>query len=129
MLLGNLLAALSFLPIYAGMKAFASPLNVPGLTLLAFVQVFLSAMVYGPLGAFLAELFPAKIRYTSLSISYGIGTGDVGDSTLLIVPALTIATGNIFVGLLWSTAIPFATFALGSFFLKKEKIRQQAERS
>ncbi|MDV3278723.1 MAG: MFS transporter [Nitrososphaerales archaeon] len=112
LLLANILGAVGFLPIYVAMKSFSSPLNVPGLVLMVFSQTALSAMAYGPLAAYLAELFPTRIRYTSLSVPYGIGTGDVGDGTLLIAPALTLATGNIYAGLVWSTAVPLLAFII-----------------
>ncbi len=76
-------------------------------------------MCYGPLGAFLVEFFPGRIRYTSMSISYGIGTGDIGDGTLLIAPILVLLTGSAYAGLIWSTLIPIATSVI-MFLLVKE---------
>jgi len=119
-LLGNLLGVL-FLPIYFGMSASSGPPNLFALGGLAFLQIFVSAMVYGPLGAYLVESFPTRIRYTSLAVAYGIGTGDVGDGTLLIAPALALATGNVFAGLIWSTAVPLVTLATGLRFMKETR--------
>lgn len=119
-LTGNLLG-LSLIPIYEGMTAFASPPNLLALTALAFLQVFISSMVYGPLGAYLVEAFPTRIRYTSLAITYGVGTGDVGDGTLLVVPAVALATGSMLAGLVWSTAVPVAALLVGARFMKETK--------
>ena len=111
-LLGNLLG-LAFLPIYLGLDLFSSPLNLFAMAALCFAQVIVSAMVYGPLGAYLVEAFPTRIRYTSLAVAYGVGTGDIGDGTLLVAPWLALVTGNIYAGLLWITAVPLATLAGG----------------
>ena len=119
-LTGNALG-LILLPIYVGMKSFANPPNIPALVCLTFLQVLLSSMVYGPLGAYLVETFPTRIRYTSLAITYGVGTGDVGDGTLLIAPAIALATGNIFAGLIWSTVMPLVALLVGIRFMKETK--------
>jgi MFS family permease len=117
-LIGNMLG-LAFIPLYLGLDAFSAPLNLPGLVTLGFAQVFVSAMVYGPLGAYLVESFPTRIRYTSLAIAYGIGTGDIGDGTLLIAPWLALVTVNMYAGLLWIVAVPMTT-AIGGLKLMRE---------
>jgi MFS family permease len=119
-LLGNVLG-LALLPVFVGLNAFSSPLNMAGLALLAFVQVVISAMVYGPLGAYLVESFPTRIRYTSLAIAYGVGTGDIGDGTLLIAPWLALVTGNIYAGFLWIAAVPLATALAGIRVMKETR--------
>jgi MFS family permease len=125
-LLGNLLGLL-LLPIYLVMGSSSNPPNLLALSGLAFAQVFISSMVYGPLGAYLVESFPTRIRYTSLAIAYGIGTGDVGDGTLLIAPALAIATGNVFAGLAWSTVVPLVAVAVGLAFMKETRSIELSE--
>jgi MFS family permease len=120
-LLGNLVGGLLLLPIYIWMSSASSPPDLLALAGLAFAQVFISAMVYGPLGAYLVESFPTRVRYTSLAVAYGVGTGDVGDGTLLIAPALAIATGNIFAGLVWSTVVPLVAVAVGLAFMKETR--------
>ena len=120
-LLGNLLGGLLLLPIYIWMNSASNPPDLLVLAGLVFAQVFISAMVYGPLGAYLVESFPTRVRYTSLAIAYGIGTGDVGDGTLLIAPALAIATGSIFAGLVWSTIVPLVAVAAGLVFMKETR--------
>lgn len=122
LLLGNILAAVTYYPLYVGIKFFADPLNLPMLAGLVFVQILFSAMCYGPLAAFLVERFSARIRYTSLSVTYGLGTGVIGDATLLIVPAIVFVTGNIFSGLVWSIVTPIVTSLLVAFFIKETKV-------
>jgi len=119
-LLGNLLG-LAFIPIFFGLNSFSNPLNLYGLWALAFAQVFISAMVYGPLGAYLVESFPTRVRYTSLAIAYGLGTGDIGDGTLLIAPWLALVTGNIYAGLIWIVAVPITALVGGIVLMKETK--------
>ncbi|MEQ1875092.1 MAG: MFS transporter [Bdellovibrionia bacterium] len=120
MMTGCLLATLLYLPIYklmaqAGADA-ANP-EVVTLVLLVFAQVLLVTMVYGPIAAFLVELFPTKIRYTSMSLPYHIGNGVFGGLTPLIGTAMVAYTGNIFAGLAYPMTIAFLTFVIGSFLL------------
>ena len=119
-LTGNALGIL-LVPIYFEMKAFSAPENIYILTGLAFCQVVVAAMVYGPLGAYLVESFPTRIRYTSLAIAYGVGTGDIGDGTLLIAPWLALITGNIFAGLAWIASVPVFALAVGFVFMRETR--------
>ena len=119
-LTGNLLAVL-LLPIYLLMGSRGAAAPVPLLVVLVFLQVTLSAMVYGPLGAYLVESFPTRIRYSSLAIAYGVGTGDIGDGTLLIAPALALATGNVYAGLAWCILVPQLSAAAGSALMKETR--------
>ena len=91
------------------------------LILLVFIQVFFVTMVYGPIAAYLVEAFPAKIRYTSLSLPYHIGNGVFGG--LLPVIGLTIVerTGNIYAGLYYPIVIASLTFIVGSLLLRETK--------
>jgi len=119
MMAGNLLAALSYYPIYQAMKAYSSPVNAVMLTLLVFVQVIFVTMVYGPIAAFLVEAFPARIRYTSLSLPYHFGNGWFGGFLPLISTALVARTGNIYAGLIYPVTVALLTFVVGSLFLKE----------
>ncbi len=119
MMAGNLLAALSYFPIYMAMKANSDPVNAPILTALVFVQVIFVTMVYGPIAAFLVEAFPAKIRYTSLSLPYHFGNGWFGGFLPLISTALVARTGNIYAGLVYPIVVALLTFVVGSLFLKE----------
>lgn len=121
MLAGNLLAVLCWYPLYAGMKAFSNPPNVPILVALVFAQVVFVTMVYGPIAAFLVELFPGKIRYTSLSLPYHIGNGVFGGLTPLIGTAIVASTGNIYAGLYYPMAVASVTFLVGLFLIKETR--------
>lgn len=119
MMAGNLLAVLTYYPIYQAMKAYANPLNPVGLTLMVFIQVLYVTMVYGPIAAFLVELFPAKIRYTSLSLPYHLGNGWFGGFTPFIATSVVAATGNIYAGLIYPMAVAAMTFLVGTFLVKE----------
>jgi MFS family permease len=119
MMAGNLLAALCYYPIYRAMYEYAHPVNAVMLTLLVFIQVLFVTMVYGPIAAFLVEAFPAKIRYTSLSLPYHIGNGWFGGFTPLIATAVVARTGHIYAGLWYPIIVAFSTFVIGSIFLKE----------
>jgi MFS family permease len=99
MMTGFLLSALIYVPAFMAMHANAEKPVVLGI--LVLVMTVLVAMVYGSLGAFLAELFPAQIRYTSLSLPYHIGNGVFGGFVPLVSTSLVAATGNIYMGLLY----------------------------
>jgi len=111
MLAGNLLAAITYYPIFMIMAQNLNPPNVPLLTLLTFVLVLYVTMVYGPIAAFLVEYFPAKIRYTALSVPYHIGNGIFGGGlTPLVATAVGGATKNVLLMLLsWPIIWPLVT--------------------
>jgi len=117
MMAGNLIAALTYLPIYHAMKAHKESIGI--LTLLVFVQVIYVTMVYGPIAAFLIEAFPAKIRYTSFSLPYHIGNGWFGGTLPVIAAFLTAKTGNTDAGLYWVMGVALMTFLVGTFALRE----------
>jgi MFS family permease len=117
MMAGCLLAAITYVPIYMGMHKFANPINPFMLTVFVLIQVIYVTMVYGPIAAFLVELFPAKIRYTSMSLPYHLGNGEFGGFTPLIASSIVAATGNIYAGLAYPIIIALLTFFVGTFFL------------
>jgi MFS family permease len=121
MMIGNLLAVLTFYPIFKGLQYFSNPINPVALTALVFVLVVYVTMVYGPIAAYLVELFPAKIRYTSLSLPYHIGNGVFGGLVPVIATAVVARTGNMFAGLIYPMAVAALTFVVGSFFLKETR--------
>lgn len=132
MLAGCLLAVLSYIPIYAAMTAMAGhpqwppagPATAPdvvGLTLLVFVQVLFVTMVYGPIAAFLVELFPTRIRYTSMSLPYHIGNGVFGGLVPFIGTASVAATGNIYAGLFYPMAVATLTFVVAAWFIRERR--------
>ncbi len=121
MMAGNLVAALTYIPIYHLMKSYGDPKhpNVPMLVLLVFVQVLYVTMVYGPIAAFLIEAFPARIRYTSFSLPYHLGNGWFGGTLPLIAGLMVERTGNIYSGLYWSIGVALMTFIVGSVALSE----------
>jgi MFS family permease len=103
---------------------FASLISSPvalKLILLVFIQVFFVTMVYGPIAAYLVEAFPAKIRYTSLSLPYHIGNGIFGGLLPVIGLSVVAKTGNIYAGLYYPIIIAGITFIVGSLLLKETK--------
>jgi hypothetical protein len=84
-----------------------------------FVLVLLVTMVYGPIAAFLVEAFPARIRYTSLSLPYHVANGYFGGCLPLIATYLVAKTGNPFAGLVFPITVAFATFVTGSMLLRE----------
>ncbi len=99
-------------------KVAPSP-NTTMLTLLVFIQVIWVCMVYAPIAAYLVEAFPAKIRYTSLSLPYHIGNGVFGGLVPLIGLSTIAATGNIYAGLYYPMAVATMTFIVGSLLLRE----------
>jgi MFS family permease len=91
------------------------------LILLVFIQVFFVTMVYGPIAAYLVEAFPAKIRYTALSLPYHIGNGIFGGLLPLIGLTVVAQTGNIFAGLYYPIIVASLTFIVGSLLLRETK--------
>jgi MFS family permease len=93
--------------------------NTTMLVLLVFVQVLYVCLVYGPIAAYLIEAFPAKIRYTSLSLPYHIGNGVFGGLLPLIGLSSVAATGNIYAGLYYPMIVAGMTFIVGSLLLRE----------
>jgi MFS family permease len=93
--------------------------NLPMLVLLVFIQVLFVCLVYGPIAAYLIEAFPAKIRYTSVSLPYHIGNGVFGGLLPLIGLWSVAATGNIYAGLYYPMIVAGITFVVGSLLLKE----------
>jgi len=89
------------------------------LILLIFLQVIFVTMVYGPIAAFLVEAFPAKIRYTALSLPYHIGAGVFGGLLPLVGLYVVAATGDIYAGLYYPIVVASISFVVGAIFLKE----------
>ena len=89
------------------------------LILLVFIQVFWVTMVYGPIAAYLVEAFPAKIRYTALSLPYHIGNGVFGGLLPVIGLSVVAQTGNIYAGLYYPMIVAGITFVVGAIFLRE----------
>jgi MFS family permease len=140
MLTGCALAAVSYLPIYVAIQRIANPTLAPAvgelplasmalLVGLLALQMVWVAMVYGPIAAFLVELFPTSIRYTSMSLPYHLGNGWFGGFLPLIATATTTSAwaqqsfgaGAIFSGLWYPIAVCLLTVAVGGLLLHETK--------
>jgi hypothetical protein len=89
--------------------------------LLLIIMVIYVTMVYGPIAAFLVELFPAKIRYTSMSLPYHIGNGWFGGMLPLTATAMVAAAGNIYQGLWYPIVVSIMTVIIGAAFVHETK--------
>jgi MFS family permease len=143
---GALIAALSYFPIYNLMTQFAHPQGtlattganagkfvdaagavtvaqpeIVPLIALVWIQVVFVTAVYGPIAAFLVEYFPARIRYTSLSIPYHLGNGWFGGFLPLIAAALLTSTGNLYAGLIYPITVALITVVIGGLFIKESR--------
>lgn len=92
---------------------------------LIFFQVILVTMVYGPIAAFLVELFPTRIRYTSMSLPYHIGNGVFGGLVPFIGTAMVEQTKNTYAGLWYPMAVAAVTVVIGSLMLKDRSLRSE----
>jgi len=102
-------------------KADMSAFNYPMVILLCTILVIYVTMVYGPIAAWLVELFPARIRYTSMSLPYHIGNGWFGGFLPVTSFAIVAATGNIYNGLWYPIVVAAVTIVIGGFFLRETK--------
>jgi MFS family permease len=112
----------------AALKAAGAPgapkpedINAPMLVLLVFIQLVYVTMVYGPIAAFLVELFPARIRYTSMSLPYHIGNGWFGGMLPLTAAALVAAKGDIYAGLWYPVIVAAITVVIGLIFIRESR--------
>jgi MFS family permease len=157
---GCLIAAITYVPIYQAMiananlvydaagKITAANINVPIMTFLVWIQIIYVTMVYGPIAAFLVEFFPARVRYTSLSLPYHLGNGEFGGWLPTIYLGLVAATiagagfipflgldlrflnpsgdpnGNILAGLIYTIAVSLITVVVGGLFIPETKDRK-----
>jgi MFS family permease len=124
MMLGNLLAGLSYFFLYRGITTASNPLNPIAIIALIVIQIIFAAMITGPVAAFLVESFPARVRYTSMSLPYHFGNGWFGGFLPLIATALVARTGNIYAGLIYPSAIALMTFVVGSLVLEETRHRR-----
>ena len=89
--------------------------------LILVIMVIYVTMVYGPIAAFLVEMFPTKIRYTSMSLPYHIGNGWFGGMLPLLATAMVAATGDIYAGLWYPIVVAVMTLVIGALFLRDTK--------
>lgn len=120
---GMLLAAITYYPLYLWLGTVTQPgsINYPIAVFIIFILVCYVGMVYGPVGAFLAEFFPARIRYTSVSVPYHIGNGWGGGLVPFITSAAFAATGSIGYALIYPIAVPAVCFVLAVFLMPETR--------
>ncbi|OAF15084.1 MFS transporter [Bradyrhizobium neotropicale] len=120
---GMLLAAITYYPLYLWLGTVTQPgnINYPAATFIIFILVCYVGMVYGPVGAFLAEFFPARIRYTSVSVPYHIGNGWGGGLVPFITSAAFAATGSIGYALIYPIVVPAVCFVLAVFLMPETR--------
>ena len=120
---GMLLAAVTYYPLYAWLGSATQPgnINYPIAIIIIAILVAYVGMVYGPIGAFLAEFFPARIRYTSVSVPYHIGNGWGGGLVPFITTAVYQATGSIGYALIYPIAVPAICFVLSLFLMPETR--------
>jgi MFS family permease len=128
---GALLAAITYFPIYNLMFQFANVVrdetgaitgsnpNILAEIALVWIQIIYVTMVYGPIAAFLVEFFPARIRYTSLSVPYHFGNGWFGGFLPLIAASLAAATGNIYAGLIYPITVALIGVVIGGLYIRE----------
>lgn len=129
---GMLLAAITYYPLYLWLGMVTQPghINYPVAVFIIFILVCYVGMVYGPVGAFLAEFFPARIRYTSVSVPYHIGNGWGGGLVPFITSAAFAATGSVGYALIYPIAVPAVCFVIALFIMpetRKTRIWEQIE--
>jgi hypothetical protein len=100
-----------------------SQVNRPAVFLLMFVLVLYLCMVYGPMAAFMVELFPARIRYTSLSFPFHIGSGWVGGMLSFVVSAMNVYKGSLYYGLWYPVIVSSIAFLVALFFMPETRGR------
>jgi Sugar (and other) transporter len=98
-----------------------SKINYPMTILILWVMVIYVTMVYGPIAAFLVEMFPTKIRYTSMSLPYHIGNGWFGGMLPLLATAMVAKAGDIYYGLWYPIVVAVMSLIIGALFLKETK--------
>src|SRR5258706_1189054 len=116
---GMLLAAVTYYPLYAWLGSVTNPgaVNYPVAVFIIFILVSYVGMVYGPVGAFLAEYFPSRIRYTSVSVPYHIGNGWGGGLVPFITSAAFLSTGSVGYALIYPIVVPAVGFIICLFII------------
>src|ERR1700738_1442745 len=120
---GMFLAALTYYPLYAWLGEVTNPgaVNYPTAIFIIFILVSYVGMVYGPVGAFLAEDFPSRIRYTSVSVPYHIGNGWGGGLVPFITSAAFLSTGSVGKALIYPIVVPAVCFVICLFIMPETR--------
>jgi MFS family permease len=104
---------------YSAAERTTDNINVPMTLLILVVMLLYVTMVYGPIAAYLVEMFPMRIRYTSMSFPYHIGNGVFGGMLPLLATAMAAASGNIYRGLWYPIIVALFTVVFGALFLRE----------
>ena len=122
-LCGFLLAATTYYPLYVALGSAVNPaaINYPIAIAVVAIMVCYVGMVYGPIGAFLAEYFPARIRYTSVSVPYHIGNGWGGGLVPVITTSAYLTTHSIGRALVYPIVVPAVAFVLCLFLMPETR--------
>src|SRR5712692_9216994 len=122
-LAGFLLASLTYYPLYTALGKAANPAdtNYPLAILIVAIMVSYVGMVYGPIGAFLAEYFPGRIRYTSVSVPYHIGNGWGGGLVPVITTATYLSTHSVGQALVYPIVVPAVALVLSVFLMPETR--------
>jgi MFS family permease len=127
-LAGCLIAAVTYLPLFRLLEAFSDPLNYVAMIAVVFILMIYVTMVYGPIAAYLVELFPARVRYTSLSVPYHLGNGWFGGGVPFIATFLVQrlapeegANTVDYQGLIYPIAVALMTVVVGTFTLRETR--------
>src|SRR5262250_151449 len=120
---GMLLAALTYYPLYQALGRYTEPgaVNHPMSVLIVVILVNYVGMTYGPIGAFLAEFFPGRIRYTSVSVPYHIGNGWGGGLVPIITTSAYLSTHSLGWALAYPIALPAVSFLLSLFLMPETR--------
>ena len=123
---GMLLAAVTYYPLYSWLGSVTQPgnINMPIAIIIVAILVAYVGMVYGPIGAFLAEFFPSRIRYTSVSVPYHIGNGWGGGLVPFITTAAYQATGSLAYALIYPIAVPAICFLISLFLMPETRMNR-----
>src|SRR5499425_2983871 len=120
---GMALAALTYYPLYSGLGTYADPKNVnyPMAILIVVILVNYVGMTYGPIGAFLAEFFPGRIRYTSVSVPYHIGNGWGGGLVPIVTTSMYLSSESVGYALAYPIVVPAVMFLIAVFVMPETR--------
>ena len=120
---GMALASLTYYPLYTALGNYANPgsVNYPMAILIVVILVNYVGMTYGPIGAFLAEFFPSRIRYTSVSVPYHIGNGWGGGLVPIVTTSMYLSTGSVGYALIYPIVVPAVMFLIAIFVMPETR--------
>jgi MFS family permease len=120
---GMALASLTYYPLYSALGVYADPayVNYPMAILIVVILVNYVGMTYGPIGAFLAEFFPGRIRYSSVSVPYHIGNGWGGGLVPIVTTSMYLSTNSLGYALLYPIIVPAVMFLIAVFVMPETR--------